>query len=559
MFNYFHQNKFRYNQKGQLTPIFIVVLVVLIIMALVTVNLSKVSFIKTDTSNAADAGSLAAGAVMANLFNAIGQANSEMEAAYWEFYATTSALFAIALGLLIAGLVQINMSLAYAAATAVTMAGCVGVCAAFYEGILAALAEAAGKNLLTQLYVAAVMSITISIIAYSIAAYFNYLLIRDMAEEGRENAIKTGHNFVFINSGIGSKLKDGKPPADISDDEAKRNYRDEFSKFLDKQIGANDEYTYSWKDGQGRSHYMKSKVSIDPVDTFKLKTTVLPWEAEVALLALGTTVIIAFLYSAGAALIKASCVCQSCCNNPWTAAVCCPCWYALCAAGMAMLKVGMAANYLAIAEYLAAWAALLIAWAGLLPGPVIRDSSGDAAWAFTICWIEDVVHNRKVKVDTWQYQEGADLGLWRTRYPGTPQTREIHSYSVVDFTGMGKIHATSSSDLRHDASIVATDVIGESQLSEDPDKLCPYVQSEVAALEREINESLNMADSYDRQADELEATVEALRASKAPANKIDEVLKNAEDARQMADDSRQHADDLEAEKARLQDEYAYCF
>ncbi|MFZ2603281.1 MAG: pilus assembly protein TadG-related protein, partial [Candidatus Omnitrophota bacterium] len=96
MFIYFHNNKLSSNKKGQLAPIFIVVLVVLIIMTFVTVNLSKVAVFKTESSNAADAGGLAAGSVMANVFNGIAQSNSQMETYYWEFYATASVTFTIA-------------------------------------------------------------------------------------------------------------------------------------------------------------------------------------------------------------------------------------------------------------------------------------------------------------------------------------------------------------------------------------------------------------------------------------------------------------------------------
>ena len=82
MFTFFHGNKYNYN-KGQLTPYFIIVLVILIMMAMVTVNLGKVSLTKTDTANAADAGALAAGSVMANVFNQIAQANSQMEVSWY--------------------------------------------------------------------------------------------------------------------------------------------------------------------------------------------------------------------------------------------------------------------------------------------------------------------------------------------------------------------------------------------------------------------------------------------------------------------------------------------
>lgn len=560
MFIWFNKNKLNYN-KGQLAPVFIVVIVVLIIMALVTVNLSKVSFVKTDSSNSADVGTLAAGSIMANVFNTIAQASADMETAYWEFFASTSALLAIALTYLVLCKVYTSISFAHSSAAEVAAAaGCAGVPVAAAAAAMAAVFEDLGKQLLQNLFVAVVMAAIIGVISYSIASYFHYLLIRDMAEEGRKNAIKTAHYFAFTNSGISSKLKENKPADNTSDAGSETNYREAFTKFLDKEIGENDEYTYSWTDGQGRDHYVRTKVDIAPVDTFKLKTTVLPWEAVVALLGLGTRIMIAFLYTTAAALFTASSVCLGCCNNPWTAAVCCPCWIALCGLGMAALLAGMAANVMVLAQLIVTWQALVIAWAGLLPGPVIHDSSGDSAWAFTLCWIEDVVHNRKVRVDTWQYHQGADLELWKSGYPERDGgSREVHSYSIADFTGMGKIHALSEADLRHDPSVVATDVIGSEPLSNDPQKNCAYAQSEIAAIEKEINESLDMADYYEKQANDLEATIEVLIQNKVPEEDINDILANVEDVRGMAGDLGQHIGDLEAEEDRLKNAYSYCF
>jgi hypothetical protein len=544
MFNYFHQNKFRYNEKGQLTPIFIVVIVILIIMAMVTVNLSKVSFIKTNTSNAADAGALAGGSVMANVFNAVAQASSQMEASYWEFFATTSALFVIALGLLISG--KISLSLSVASAKAALAAGCAGVCVGTGLTALAALKEAIANNTITVMYVAVIMSIIISVTAYSIATYFHYLLIRDMAEEGRNSAVKIAQQFAFMNSGIGEQLKEGEIPDDADADQ-RRNYRETYEDWFDN-IGEVEDITYAWKDGQDRNHYVRTRVSIDPVDTFKLKTTVLPWEAVVALLTLGTEVVIAFLYAAAAAVLKGSCACLSCCGGI-TAPVCCPCWAALCGIGMAMLAVGIAANILSIVEVLAVWQTLLIAWAGLLPGPVVRDSSGNMLWA-TICWIEDIDHNRKVRVDTWQSHQGANLGLWQTTYP------ETHSYSIVDFSGRGSIHPPK---LRHDSSIVATDIIGQAEVPIDRYKDCPYATEAVAGMEGEISDLSTAAEEYDKEAEDLEEILRIYKEQGLDQTKIDEIAQRAEQAREMAENARQLAAGLEAQIDLVKSTYPLCF
>jgi len=99
MFIYFNQNKLAYH-KGQLVPFFIVFIVVLLIAALVTVNIGKVGLIKTYSSNAADAGALAGGSVMATVFNTQALMNSEMIVAYEMFY----ALMAVQVGIIIAAM-----------------------------------------------------------------------------------------------------------------------------------------------------------------------------------------------------------------------------------------------------------------------------------------------------------------------------------------------------------------------------------------------------------------------------------------------------------------------
>jgi hypothetical protein len=261
------------------------------------------------------------------------------------------------------------------------------------------------------------------------------MMIRQIADEGRNTAIEIGSKYAFMNSGIGAKLADAE--------------RTNFSDWIDALDEAPD-HTYSWTDGQGRAHSVRVLVTIDEVETYKLKTTVMPWPVEVALLLGLTNVGAIFTYGAAAAFDGVACACQSCCNNPWTAAVCCPCWVAMCAAAMAAYYANIALSIIKITRLIYIIATLLVAWAGLLPGPTISSTGGGADMLLSICWIEDIEHNRKVRVDTWQKHEGANLGLWGTNYP------ETYSYSVVDFRGNGKIYPPV---LRHDSSIVQTDIL----------------------------------------------------------------------------------------------------
>ncbi|MFA5411443.1 MAG: pilus assembly protein TadG-related protein [Candidatus Omnitrophota bacterium] len=544
MFIFFQQNKLSSDKKGQFVPIFIVVLVALIIMALVTVNLSKVALFKTESSNAADAGALAAGSVMANVFNAVAQASSEMEAAYWEFFVMVSASFALALTLLISGKVALTAS--SAAAEAAIASACAEPCSAAAEATVAKTKEELAREIITRAFVATVMGIMVAITAYSIASYYHYRMIKDMAEEGRNSAIQIGYQFAFMNSGIGAKLKSGNPD-DASGGDA-NNYRDTFSKFLDEISETEtpqNEYTYAWKDGQDRQHSVRVKITINPVDEFEVRTTFLPWPAELALLGVGTNVLIMFSYAAATALAWGACHCRNCCG-PW-APPCCACWWLLCGMAEAMLNAGLALNLIAITETAYVAVALLAAWAGLLPGPTTTNPS----FFSTICWIEDIVHDRRVKVETWQSHEGAELGtLWKTSYPA------LYTFSVVDFTGHGKIHPPK---LRHDASIIATDQIGAVEPTVDPYKECPAAQELAAGMEKDIAETLADAKAYDAEAENFESIIRTFRLEGMPQDKIDEVIKSAADARALATETRQEAADLEAALAAYKASYPSCF
>lgn len=170
----FHKNKLRY-EKGQLAPFFILILVVLIIMAMVTVNLSKVASIKTEASNAADAGSLASGSVMAKTFNVVAQANSQMEYYYTEFMVSTMLAYTIAFIYLAKAMSQ----------------ACPNPC-----GAAAYMSKAIMAN----------WGILVTVTGYWIATEYFYCKIREMTDKGRDSAIGVGHQFAFINSGIGQKL-----------------------------------------------------------------------------------------------------------------------------------------------------------------------------------------------------------------------------------------------------------------------------------------------------------------------------------------------------------------
>jgi hypothetical protein len=415
MLIYFHRNKANY-KKGQIAPFFILILVIIITMALVTLNLSKVAFIKTDTSNAVDSGGLAAGSVMANVFNTVAVSNSQMIAHYWQFYASVSIAFGIALTFLASALSQ----------------ACSDPCSAL------------GK---ISRFITTTMGIIVTVTAYHIAQLFFYKNIKKIALQGRRQAMEIGQRFAFINSGISPKLKEGDPPEEITEQEEKKNYRETFSDFLDDTVKEKDvqdcqdsiEYTYPWKDGQKREHSVRVIVDTEPVNRFELRVTILPLPVELGLLGAS----LGLAYSARGALAAACpCVnpCRRCCRKKCKSGCpCCVIWRVQCNRARGLMP--------AIFPLMAA------AWAGLLPGLTVLFASpcgGDSS-ILIIAWIDEIVHNRRVRTDTWQKHQGAELGLWETKYP------ETYSFSIVNFEGNGKIHRPEP---KFDASIEATDQIG---------------------------------------------------------------------------------------------------
>lgn len=558
MFTYFNKNKLRY-EKGQLAAFFIALLVILIIMALVTVNLSKVSFIKTDAGNAVDAGALAGGSVMANVFNAVASANSQMIVAYEEFIATVGISFAIAFTSL--GFASKFAGEAFGFASAAVDKACPAPCAA--KVTAEAAAASAGKAVTALGYFQkTTWGIIIAVTSYHLAQFYFYKIIRKAADEGRVTAIDLAHKFLFMNSGIGSKLKSGNPPAGVSGEQA-NGYRNKFSSFLD---GIEDSgaavLTYSWLDGQSRQHFVRSTVGIDELDDYDLRVTLLPLAAELALLdyaletaysAQGSMITAAASYGAAVGLLEAACdckitffFCDACCkpSNPsccTCAALAFICWEATCGAAETALDTGITANEVAIGLLPGIAKAMGSALAGLAPALTVPNNLVDSAVTFIICWIDDIDHNRLVRVDSIQHHQGIDLGIWETRYPDT--AGNITSYSVVNFTGRGQIYEP---ELRHDASIVETD---NRNVLYNP---CPRIVANTLKLEEEAD--LAIASAVDLEARALELETEA---KKLPHPR--ELLKAASDLRIQAASSRDEAGRKEEEAAENRSSHAECF
>lgn len=376
MFIYFNQHKANY-RKGQLAPFFIAFIILLLVVALVAVNIGKIGLFKTYTSNAADAGSLAAGSVMASVFNGQAVMNSEMIVSTHNFLASMGVTTAI---------IELNLLLA--------PGPCAARCCGCHHGCCCPCPAPTCVNRVKDA-ITGIKAAIVAVIAFHAAQYYFYRTIKRSAMEGREFAIEAGYRYAFLNSGIGSALISGEVPSDPQEQRGNdNNYSDTFSDWI--KSSAVTSGSYRWEDGDDRDHEVRVGVATESINDYEMRRPVLP-----------TAAIFALYYSAISAATPAIGACSSCC--PYTA----PAAYAATAASAKLV---------------------LAALAGLAPAWSIR-ASGLADLAFLMYWIDEIDHDRKVTLNVWQEHQGQEYGVMgQTQYPIT------HSYSLVDFEGEGEIY-----------------------------------------------------------------------------------------------------------------------
>lgn len=217
------------------------------------------------------------------------------------------------------------------------------------------------------------------------------------------------------------------------------------------------------------------------------------------------------------------------------------------AAGLTANDAGLVTNASAISIMMPLYYLMAASWVGLLPGPVTyRSSSDDDALPFIICWMDDIVHNRQVRVDTIQHHQGVELGLWQMRYPD-----KIQSYSIVNFTGYGKIHPP---DLRFDPSIIETDLVDTT----DPYNPCVLTVKKADTLAKQADGLYNAADIYDAEALKMEEEARSL-SEQGQAEAAEELITTAAGFREQAENSRTEAALKEQEVAELKAVHPQCF
>ena len=246
MFLFFHLNKKLGEEKGQLVPVFIVVIVMLIIMAMVTVNLSKQALVKTDVANAADAGALAGGSMMAGVFNQQAVLNSQMKVSYEAFYASAAVSVAVMMASMLAAQVA-----------CCTWVGA-GAASALYIGV-----KFGAYGLMVATF------------GFGVKQVFFQKHMKRLARQGRRDALKNAYRYAYYNSGIGQRLISKSPLRETHGLRGSlTNYVDTFNTFT--RTALVESPVYLWTDGQGRLHMVNVFAHTQNIGVYKMKVTAAP-------------------------------------------------------------------------------------------------------------------------------------------------------------------------------------------------------------------------------------------------------------------------------------------
>lgn len=264
MYVYLEKNRNAYH-KGQLTPFFIAILSILIIAIMISVNIGKVSLIKTHTSNSADAGALAAASLMANVFSMWSVQAVMMYASYDAESYAVEGLLKEAKQIIRNIRWQLGpMVIAFAAAAALTLIPVVGA------ALCLILMNATCLVFLSVGVSYSNLRKVMSGVKEKVKNLYEtqkeqYEKIRDSTEEAIDGARAAGLRLAFANSNISSKLKDSQ--------------QEEYEDFLDNLKDSSElsqgvrSATYSWTDGQEREHRVDASVEIGDVQYYELIKT----------------------------------------------------------------------------------------------------------------------------------------------------------------------------------------------------------------------------------------------------------------------------------------------
>jgi len=335
--------------KGQITPLLIVIMVVLLILALVTINVGRVALDKTYSSSASDAGALAAASIYAAAFNELTQDNHDyLWMTYVKNYAAMSMLhdeaqddldYAIAFTL--TGLALLDSAYYYLLAQ--TPALCPVVLYTYYSSaawFFAASAAFTMAGAYTNQFIAAASLMRSLVDSHHLNTYDAYCQLRKMMDDYNSSSNDTGYSYAFSNSGILDKLS--------------KEQQNTFSSWLSDSA----QYTsgiYSWQDKLTQNHTVNVNVAVPAITSYELQHTNYGYHKEGdlidSMISTGNTIVtILGIQASLCAIASTFCLlltaaAQEAFTTFWTGvdmmAACCPCCAfgccGCCAAGAALI------------------------------------------------------------------------------------------------------------------------------------------------------------------------------------------------------------------------------
>ena len=401
-----------------MAPFFIALISIVIIVLLLSVNLSKVSFLKVRTDNATDAGALAGASQMAFAFNQLALQDMSMYFSYMSYYLAIQELndkaneyLNNAIEAYVAGLALIGIAIIVACTPyvgkwlymALLIVGeiMIAIALKYFNMYIAAMNEM--KPIIKNMYTTQKKA---------------YKGIRTSMSENTASARDIAHDYAFLNSGISGKLND---KLDIEGNPVNAgafSQVDAFSSFIQ---GKNTPDTFSWTDGSGRQHTVNVTVNKPTPTTYQLIDTNKDWgyindkfdelflkEAIISALIIAVTA--AVLY--GIHVVRASSACEGwVITIPYGGCVVPGECFAgiVLAEGMITLAIGGSIFYIFHTLTNGIWDAVQ-------EDGTFYNSDGDIGKKILVT-VADITDSRRIGVNTNQEHEGKDLGLWQARYP----------------------------------------------------------------------------------------------------------------------------------------------
>ncbi len=321
-FSWYLQNrhfKQRGNLKGQVTPLLLLVLVILLIAAITTVNIGRFSLDKTCSANGADAGSLAAASNWAAALNSLALINEELQIFYDENYYTYGQLYSIANDYIIEAIIYLAVASGFIAVATVSMYNFLPTCCdIWYPMLVASIADAAASIAMLQSSIAVSAFNTTVQYMLSLTDSFHdsqldsFCSVIKYMQESYEVANKSGFSFAFSNSCITSKLSEEQG--------------NEFQVWMSTERPFNDRI-YNWVDKINQNHSVSVTLDMPNISSYTLQHTTGSYSDITGLLGdliSRSQVIASVLNSTAVILATIAVFATTAFINSLLAALCCP-------------------------------------------------------------------------------------------------------------------------------------------------------------------------------------------------------------------------------------------